>query len=93
MIGNLNYTTISLYILLCISATSFKLSLNHQSNGYDRTISQKYVSYAAVAFCPKNCVESWTCGTTAKYPRLVNVTYIENSVSKAAGYIGYDPST
>lgn len=56
MIGNLNYTTISLYILLCISATSFKLSLNHQSNGYDRTISQKYVSYAAVALCPKNCV-------------------------------------
>ena len=90
---SVRYQTISIFILLAVACSCFKLFNNKQPNGYDRNLSLKYVSYAAVAFCPKTCLESWTCGTTAKYPRLVNVTYIENSVSKAAGYIGYDPST
>jgi hypothetical protein len=60
---------------------------------YDPTLSLKYATYASLAFCPRRCLESWSCATGATYPKLVNVTYIENSVTKAAGYIGYDPST
>lgn len=60
---------------------------------YDRVLSQKWAGFASLAFCPKTCLEGWSCGGGAKLPKLVNVTYIENSVTKAAGYIGYDPST
>jgi hypothetical protein len=27
-----------------------------------------------------------------EYPKLINVTYLENSVTKASGFIGYDPN-
>lgn len=54
--------------------------------------SQKYALYSAITHCPKACIEAWTCGTIAHLPKLVNVTYLDNSVTKASGFIAYDPS-
>lgn len=81
---------ISLIIISVIALTSsFILS----PNNYDTVLSAKYAAYSAIAFCPKSCIESSSCGTTAKYPKLTSVTYVENSVTKAVAYVGYEPAT
>lgn len=64
-----------------------------QANPYILKDSQKYAAYSAITHCAKACIEAWTCGTILHYPKLVNVTYLENTLTKAVGFIGYEPST
>jgi hypothetical protein len=45
-----------------------------------------------MAFCPKKCLEAWNCGWS-KNISLVDVTYIDDSTTKTAGYIGYNNKT
>lgn len=40
-------------------------------------------------FAQNHVYSPFTCGTSSKYPKLVNVTYIENQFTKAVVYIGY----
>ena len=82
-------TAIISLLILTLGALLFFSS--QQSNGYNIDDSKRYASYAAVAFCPKDAVEAWSCGTTSKYPKLANVTYVENERTKAVSYIGYNP--
>ena len=37
-------------------------------------------------------MEAWNCKPTLKSPKLTNVTYIENSFTKACSFVGYDPA-
>lgn len=56
-------------------------------------MSIRYATLASIAFCPKQCIESWTCVAGTKYGNLTFVTYIENPKTLVAGYVGYDAST
>lgn len=55
---------------------------------YNVTDSQDVVRFAAVAFCNKECVSTWTCKTGLSVP-LTNSFYVEHFLTKAAGFVGY----
>jgi predicted lipase len=44
-----------------------------------------------VAYCPKTCLENWSCKTSAHDP-LTEVSYIVFNLTQAPGYIGYSAS-
>lgn len=74
-------------LLLLVAASAYKL-IEQPAPSYNITASQEIVKLAAVAFCNKECVESWTCGTGKSIP-MTDTFYIEQSITKAAGYVGY----
>lgn len=58
---------------------------------YDLELSKIYVAYGILSYCPKKCLESWSCEFSKNYPKLINVTHINNDITLAAAYIGYEP--
>lgn len=58
---------------------------------YDLELSKIYVAYGILSYCPKKCLESWSCEFSKSYPKLINVTHINNDITLAAAYIGYEP--
>ena len=43
---------------------------------------------AAVAFCPRRCIEAWDCATTQSIP-FKHTFYAKHPFTLAAGYLGY----
>lgn len=80
---------ISIFVVSSCFRFPFGKSEDLQANAYVLKDSQKYAAYSSITHCPKTCIEAWTCGTIVHLPKLVNVTYLENSVTKAVGFIGY----
>lgn len=60
-------------------------------NGYNATFSKTVLAYGVLSYCPKKCIEKWDCDFSKNYPKLINVTHINNDVTLAAVYIGYEP--
>jgi hypothetical protein len=58
---------------------------------YDVKKSQEYAVFASVAYCPRTCLENWSCKTSA-HETLTDVSYIVYNLTQAPGYIGYSPS-
>ena len=79
-----------LFAILLNFASSFPILYNHHSNSYEPSQSKIYAAYASLAYCPKKCLENWSCKTGLSYPKLTNVTHISNDITLAAVYIGYD---
>jgi hypothetical protein len=59
--------------------------------GYDLELSKIYVAYGILSYCPKKCIEAWNCQFSEKFPKLTNVTHVNNDITLAAAYIGYEP--
>lgn len=85
----MNLKNLCLVLALICLTFSFTLKKSMETNGFDIVKSRKYSGYASLAYCPKKCLESWTCKTGEKFPPLVNVTHINNDITLAAVYIGY----
>lgn len=71
---------VQLAVGLVITLVSLGLlhSEDSKPNGYDVKESEKYAAYSFAAFCPQQCIESWTCRLTSPYAKLTNVTYVVN---------------
>lgn len=61
------------------------------ANGYNVTFSKSVIAYGILSYCPKKCIENWDCELSKSYPKLINVTHINNDITLAAAYIGYEP--
>ena len=82
--------TLCLTVLLTLALT-FNI---HQRTGanYDLTESKTIIKLAATAFCSKQCVDSWSCRVSKELP-LIMTYYLEQNITKAAGYVGYRKDT
>jgi hypothetical protein len=85
-------TLMKLGILLAVCATALTFVIRQPAPNYNVTASQEIVRLAAVAFCNKACVESWTC-KTGKSVAVTDAFYIEHSLTKAAGFVGHMTNT
>lgn len=84
---------IAVIVCLASSFSIFPQEPAFQSDPYNLANSKKYAAHSSITHCPKACIESWSCQTTAHLPKLVNVTYLENGITKAVGFVGYESST
>lgn len=57
---------------------------------YDREESREYVYYAVLSYCPKKCLESWSCQGGKDLPDFGEVSHVNNALTLAACYVGYD---
>ena len=78
-------------IFAAMVVLTMAFQINQSPNGYNINDSRRYAVYTSIVFCPKDKVEAWSCKTGEGYPKLTNVTYVENTFTKAASYIGYNP--
>lgn len=70
---------------------SFVFQSNIALTPYDVKKSQEYAVFASVAYCPRTCLEDWSCKTGA-HETVTDVSYIVYNLTQAPGYIGYSPS-
>jgi len=82
---------LALLLALFSVGDSFVMSTPLQLNPYDVKKSQEYAVFASVAYCPRTCLENWSCKTSAHDP-LTDVSYIVFNLTQAPGYIGYSAS-
>lgn len=76
--------------MLALTLVSVTCLVISDVEGYDKTQSKEYAYYAGLAYCPKNCLESWTCKGGKDLTNFVEVTHINSFVTNASGYIGYE---
>lgn len=84
---------IIIVFLLCLCALGFRIPLvkETQVSSFDISMARTYVAYGVLSYCPKKCLEDWSCQFSKNYPKLINVTHVNNEVTLAAAYIGYEP--
>lgn len=82
-----------LLVLLALLALCQCFVLDPQINltPYNVQKSREYAVFASVAYCPRTCLENWSCKSSEHDP-LTDVTYIVFNLTQAPGYIGYSPS-
>ena len=81
----------AILLTLCAVGKGFVMGSAPQLNPYDINKSKEYAVFASVAYCPRTCLENWSCKTSA-YDPLTDVSYIVYNLTQAPGYIGYSPS-
>jgi hypothetical protein len=80
-------------LVLGVLSIAIAFSIQHQPlPSYNVPASMDLARLSAIAFCGKQCVDSWTCGTGKTIPML-QTFYIEHPLTKAAGYVGYNSRT
>lgn len=80
-----------LFLLLPFTLSFSFQQPSEQLQAYDLALSKTYAAYGILSYCPKSCLESWTCKFSQNYPKLINVTHVNNAITLAAAYIGYEP--
>lgn len=53
-------------------------------------LSKEYAYYAGLAYCPKKCLEPWSCKGGKDLVNFGEVTFINSLVTNASCYIGYE---
>ena len=86
----MRYYFLVLAILLC-STHAFEI-ITQPAPSYNITASQEIVKLAAVAFCGQECLQSWSCKTASPL-KLTDILYIDNTVTKVHGFVGYRGET
>jgi hypothetical protein len=91
--------TLFILTLLLISLRSFKLEPEKTVHGsrsaseYDRNVSKDYTILAVSSYCDRKCIEKWDCQITNNYlknDKVLNVTHLMGTITRAAGYVAYD---
>ena len=82
-----------LLILLALASigNGFVLDPSVTLTPYNRQKSEEYAVFASVAYCPRTCLENWSC-KTSEHDKLTDVSYIIYNLTQAPGYIGYSAS-
>lgn len=75
---------------LCLVTTTIAAVRIDNAEPYDKADSKSYAIYSGLAYCPKKCLESWTCEGGKDLKRFGEVSYINNLVTLASCYIGYE---
>lgn len=60
---------------------------------YNVTFSKTVLAYGVLSYCPKKCLENWSCDFGKGFPKLINVTHSNDIITEAAAYIGYEPES
>jgi hypothetical protein len=66
--------------------------LRQNAVAYDVKASADYAYLAGLAYCPKKCLESWSCKSGVQFD-LVDMAHINNDFTLASCYIGYYRTT
>jgi hypothetical protein len=82
---------LALLLTLLAVGEGFVFGSSVELTSYNVKKSQEYAVFASVAYCPRSCLEDWSCKTSAHDP-LTDVSYIVYNLTQAPGYIGYSPS-
>ncbi len=60
---------------------------------YNAKESQNYAVLSGLAYCPKKCLDNWSCKFSEQFKGMVEVTYINNDLTLAAAFVGYNTQT
>ncbi len=60
-------------------------------SGFDYTAATSSAYFAASSYCSRDSILSWNCEFCS--PSLVNVTYLYNTSTETAGFVGFDVSS
>jgi hypothetical protein len=84
----INNPTALVILLLLLAAPSLSFSLKRNALPYNVKDSEDYAYLAGLAYCPKKCLDGWTCKSGVQFD-LVEVIHISNIITLASCYIGY----
>lgn len=75
-------------LLLLLATPSLSFILKKNALPYNVKDSSDYAYLAGLAYCPKKCLDGWSCKSGVQFD-LVEVTHINNDITLASCYIGY----
>jgi len=59
---------------------------------YNTKDSKDYAILSGLAYCPKKCLQTWSCKSGAEFKSFGEVSFINNEITLASCFIGYDSS-
>jgi hypothetical protein len=59
-------------------------------DSYDIAESREYALYSGLAYCPKKCLDAWSCEAAKNLTNFVDVVYVNNPLTLASCFIGYE---
>lgn len=80
-----NSLQVILVALLLVLTASFKIS---NSIPYNVKSSTDYAYFSGLAYCPKKCLEGWSCKAGLPW-KIIDVTYINNDITLASCFAAY----
>jgi hypothetical protein len=81
-----NPSTYLLIILLFTSSSCFVIK--ESAVPYNVKDSTDYAYLSGLAYCPKKCLETWSCKSGEQFA-LVDLAHISNIITLASCFIGY----
>lgn len=81
-----NPSKILLLSLLILLTSAFKMD---NALPYNVKSSSDYAYFSGLAYCPKKCLENWSCKSGAPW-KMVDVAHINNDITLAACFIAYN---
>jgi hypothetical protein len=82
----------TLIVLFALIALSFPFVIKN-SVPYNVKDSSDYAYLAGLAYCPKKCLENWSCKSGEQFSGMVDLSHINNDITLASCYIGYNRPT
>ncbi len=84
----INNPTAAIILIFLLVAPSLSFSLKKNALPYNVKDSTDYAYLSGLAYCPKKCLDGWTCKSGVQFD-LVEVVHISNDITLAACFIGY----
>lgn len=60
---------------------------------YNVKESTDYAYLAGLAYCPKKCLENWSCKSGQQFTGMVDLSHVNNDITLASCFIGYNRPT
>jgi hypothetical protein len=83
----------SLFILIAFLVTLSTPFILRNSLPYNVNASTDYAYLSGLAYCPKKCLENWSCQSGQRFKGIVDVGHINNDLTLASCFIAYNRDT